>query len=126
MLFGKVAVRANSNMIGICFYDRHWGNVKHLNSGKRSHISKEKTEKQSMVYTKARLNKAKFHRSLLEKLNDAYAAWGDEDKKFNLGLEKFGVDVDYLNITAVSKRYFHCWLEDWEKPLLKKNDPVSR
>ena len=47
-------------------------------------------------------------------------------EKFYLGLEKFGVDVDALNMTSAPKRYFHYLIEDWEKPLLKKNEPVAR
>ena len=59
-------------------------------------------------------------------MNDACATWGDEDEKFNLGIGKFGVDIDALKMLAVPKRYFCCWIEDWEKPLLKKSDPVAR
>ena len=38
------------------------------------------------------------------------ATWVDEDEKFNLGIEKFGVDVDSLKMPVVPKRYFCCWL----------------
>ena len=79
-----------------------------------------------MIYTKARLNKAKVHYNELENLNDACAAWGDKDEKFNTGPEKFGVDVDALNMPSASKRYLRFRIEYWDKPLLKKNDPVSR
>ena len=48
---------------------------------------------------------AKVYRYKLEKLNDACAAWRDKNEIFNLGLEKFGVDIDALKITAVSRRY---------------------
>ena len=79
-----------------------------------------------MIYTKARLNKSKVHRGELEKLNDTCAAWGDKDEKFNIRLENFGVDVDSLKMPAVLKRYFRCWIEDWEKHHPKKNGPVAR
>ena len=79
-----------------------------------------------MIYIKARLDKAKFHCSELENLNDAYAAWGDRDEKCNLGIEKFGVDVDAFNMTAAPKSYLRCWIEDCDKPLLNKNDHVAR
>ena len=69
---------------------------------------------------------AKVYRYKLEKLNDACAAWRDKNEIFNLGLEKFGVDIDALKIVDVSKRYLRCWREDWENPLLKNNDPVAR
>ena len=59
-----------------------------------------------MIYTKARLDKAKFHRGELVKLNDACAAWGDEDEEFNLVIEKFGVDNDALKMPVLLKQYF--------------------
>ena len=121
-----VESRATYNIIGVESSERNRGDAKHIKSVKRLHISTEKTEKQLMVYTKIRLEKAKFHRGDLEKLNDACAAWGDENKQFDFGLETFGVEVDDLNIPEVPKRYFCCWVEEWEKPFLKKNDPVAR
>ena len=83
-------------------------------------------EKQSTIYTRARLDKAKVHHYKLEKLNGTCANWGDEDENYNLGLENVGVEVDALKMPSMQKRYFCCWLEDWYKPILKKNDPVSR
>ena len=56
-----------------------------------------------MIYIKARIDKAKFHCNELKNLNDAYAAWGDRDEKCNIGIEKFGVDVDAFNMTAAPK-----------------------
>ena len=63
-------------------------------------------DKQSIIYTKARLNREKIHRNELEKLNDACAACGDKYEKFYLRLEKFGVYTDSLKIPAGSERYF--------------------
>ena len=83
--------------------------MKHINFGKRSYVStekKEKTEKQLVIYTKSRLENARVCCDEFSKLNDLCAAWGDKYEKFNLGLEKFGVDVDALKIPAVPKRYF--------------------
>ena len=36
------------------------------------------------------------------------------------------MEVDALNMVAVPKRYLHCWIEEWEKPLPKNNYPVAR
>ena len=96
-----MAVRATSKIIGMRSAKRHWGDVKNIKSGNCSHISIEKTEKLLMIYKKSRLKKAKVHHNELANKNDACAAWGDEDEKFNLGLKKFGVDVDALKIPAV-------------------------
>ena len=52
--------------------------------------------------------------------------WGDDDIGFDLGLEKFGVDkVQLMEDPGVPKQKFHCWIEDWETPLLTKNDAVA-
>ena len=125
-VLGFVACRTTSKILGMGSAERHWGDVKHLKSGKRSHLGAEKTEKQSMIYTKAKLDKAKVLRDEMDKIDSAVDAWGDEDEKFDLGLEKFGVDIEALKPPPVPKRLFRCWIEDWEAPLLKKNDPVAK
>ena len=45
VVFRKVSVRATLKIIGMVSAKRHWGYVKHIKSGKRSHISTNKTEK---------------------------------------------------------------------------------
>ena len=67
MVFGKVEVRETSKIIGMGYAERHLGDVKHIKSGKCWHISTEKTEKQSMIYKNARLDKTKVHRGKLAK-----------------------------------------------------------
>ena len=59
---------------------------------------------------------------------DKGALGGDEDERFDLGLEKFGVDTAAIeNTPHVPKRYFKAFLEDWEKGCIKKkNDAVSK
>ena len=98
--------------IGMGSAKRHWGYVKQIKSGKRLHIFKDNMEKQSMIHTKAGLDNTKFHHNELEKLNYPCAAWGDEDEKFNIGLENFGVYVGALKTPSVPKRYFCFWLKD--------------
>ena len=39
-------------------------------------------------------------------------------------MKNYGVDVEELKAPK-SKRIFRAWIEDWEKPLLKKNDVVA-
>ena len=60
--------------------------MKHIKSGNRLHLSTDNTEKQSMIYTKARIDKAKVHCNELEKFNDVCAAWEYKYGKFNLGI----------------------------------------
>ena len=45
-------------------------------------------------------------------------------ERFDLQLENFGVDTSELKKKA-PMREFRGWLEDWEKPLLKKKDVVA-
>jgi hypothetical protein len=45
------------------------------------------------------------------------ALWGDDDEKFDLGLEKWGVNVEELKKPL--RGLFKCWVEDWENVLDK-------
>ena len=51
--------------------------------------------------------------------------FNDDDINFDLGLEKYGVDVEELENANAYKRHFNGWIEEWEIPLLKKNDAVA-
>ena len=42
------------------------------------------------------------------------ACWGDKDEQFELGLLKWGVDVEGLKKPVGPRRLFKCWMEDWE------------
>eukprot|EP00804_Cyclotella_cryptica_P030914 CCRYP_019747-RA/>CCRYP_019747-RA protein AED:0.40 eAED:0.36 QI:0/0/0/1/0/0/2/0/269 len=42
------------------------------------------------------------------------ACWRDEDEQFELGLLKWGVDVEELKKPVGPRRLFKCWIEDWE------------
>ena len=77
VVFDKVEVRETSKIIWMGSANRHWDDMKHIKSVKSLHLSTENTEKQSMIYKKARIYKAKVHRDELEKLNDVCDAWGD-------------------------------------------------
>ena len=74
VVFGKVTVRETLKILGMESAERHWGDVKQIKSGKRLHLSTEKMENYLMIYTKARLDKAKVYCGELEKLNDVCAA----------------------------------------------------
>ena len=108
-----MSVRATSKSIGMGSSERHWGDVKHIKSGRRSQLYIENMENQSTIYAKARLDKAKFHCDKLEKSNDTCATWGDEDENFNLRIETLGVEVNALKMTSTPKSYFYCCTEDW-------------
>jgi hypothetical protein len=48
--------------------------------------------------------------------------WTDVDVEYDLGLTKYGFDVEDLQHPLAPARFFCGWIEDWEVPLLKKND----
>ena len=91
-----------------------------------SHIKAERLEKQSIIYTPARIDEARVKAEAMENASgDREIAWNDDDTSFDLQLEKFGVDTDALTTTLIPKRRFFCWVEEWEKPFLEKNNIVS-
>ena len=53
-----VACRVTSKVLGIGAAERSWGDVKTIKSGKRSAISSDVSEKQSIVYTSACIESA--------------------------------------------------------------------
>eukprot|EP00804_Cyclotella_cryptica_P029439 CCRYP_013336-RA/>CCRYP_013336-RA protein AED:0.38 eAED:0.38 QI:0/0/0/1/0/0/2/0/149 len=40
------------------------------------------------------------------------ACWGDEDEQFELGLLRWGVDVEELKKPVGPRRLFKCWIKD--------------
>ena len=116
-----------SKITGCGSAERGWADCKELKSGKRSHISSEKLTKQATLYTSSALRRARIARAELEKIDSASkeACWGDEDLKFDLGLEKWGVDTAELKAPPkMPRRLFRCYTEDWEN--IKDNNPVMR
>ena len=52
-VLGFVACRVTSKLLGIGCAERSWGDVKHLKTNKRAHLSGDKIEKQAVLYTHA-------------------------------------------------------------------------
>ena len=79
--FGKVACRATSKVLGIGGAKLSWGAVKHLKTNKRSHLSAARIEKQSILYSTARIEEARAKREAKEHLEgdfDILAHWADD------------------------------------------------
>ena len=77
---GIVACRSTSNHLGIGSAERSWGDVKHLKTDKRSHLSADKTEKQSVLYTTARIEEARMkHKAEKIDAKSGDALFGDDD-----------------------------------------------
>ena len=123
---GNFGMRWSSKYTGIGNCERQWGHLKHLKTGKRSHLSSRAAEMQSIIYSTARINEARIRELEFENnvAGEASKMWSDDDINFDLMLENFGVDTTVLRSVS-RKRIFKCWFEDWEKEALKKNDPVQ-
>ena len=68
-VLGRLACRVTSKIIGIGSAERNWGDVKHLKSGKRSHILGKTLEKQATIYGMSCVEVARIKRDLKRKDN---------------------------------------------------------
>jgi hypothetical protein len=80
-VLGFVACRATSKRLGIGSAERSWGDVKHLKSGKRSHLSARATEQQAVLYSTARITDARIAQQGMESIDakGSEAMFGDDD-----------------------------------------------
>ena len=115
-VFGYIACRVTSKITGSGGAERGWADTKMIKTGKRSHLSSDKVLKQCTLYTASNIRRARIMRAELEKSDclSKDACWGDEDEQFELGLLKWGVDVEELKKPVGPRRLFKCWVEDWE------------
>ena len=94
-VLGFVACRFTSKVLGIGAPERSWGDVKTIKSGKRSAISSDVSEKQSIVYTSACIESAiieKYHSDKQLYDNFSCHTWNEDDYAFDRQLDKWGVD----------------------------------
>ena len=123
-MLGFVACRVSSKNAGVGMCERNWGDVKEIKTGKRSGLSGDSTEKQALIYTTARVKKARLRTLARDNKNEDNVEFEDQDLDFDKDLEKVGVVVRDLK-RPTEKHVFQCWLtgeeERWTK---KKNDPV--
>ena len=83
-VFGNVACRTTSKILGIGAAERSWGAVKHLKTDKRAHLSSGRVEKQAILYSTARIEEARAKREAKEHLDvdfDIAANWADDGKQ---------------------------------------------
>ena len=94
-VLGFVASRVTSKVLVIGAAESSLGDVKKIKSGKRSDISSDVLEKQSIVYTSACIESAKIEQYHSDKqLNDNFSShtWNEEDDTFDHHLDKWGVE----------------------------------
>jgi hypothetical protein len=97
-VLGYVACRVTSKVLGIGAAERSWGDVKQLKTDKRSHLSVDAIEQQSIIFEAASMHKARIVREEAEKLdhNILSKLWTDVNVEYDFGLTKYGVDVEDL------------------------------
>jgi hypothetical protein len=122
-VMGYVACRVTSTVLGIGASECSWGDVKQLRSDKRDHLCIESVERQSVIFRAASLHEARAIRKNTETVEgvDTTYLWTDEDAIYDLGLMKFGIDVEELHRPLPPVRVFRGWLEDWEIGLQMTN-----
>jgi hypothetical protein len=125
MVFGIVACRVCSKPLGCGNAERNWGNFKHLKSGKRSHLSGDKSQKQSTVFGAASLERTRTtHRGEEHGGFLVETRWTDADLESDMGLESW--DASFAPLPEiVPRRLFHAWIEEWEFECIHHNDSVS-
>ena len=85
---GHIACIATSKRLGIGSAERAWKDVKNIKSGTASHIKAVQTEKQSIIYTTARVEEARVNAAAMKNTSsDRVVAWNDNDTAFDLQLE---------------------------------------
>ena len=119
-----VACRVKSKVLGIGAAECSWGDVKTIKSGKRSAISSDVSEKQSIVYTSACIESARIEQYQSDKQlydNCSSHTWNEEDYAFDHKLDKWGVDRLFSEHPEPVKRELRAYIEDWEKLSMKKD-----
>ncbi len=127
LVLGFVACRVTSKLCGIGAAERSWGGVKTIKDGNRAHMGCASVEKRAIIYTTARIMDARAKRESLEKIDAGKnGMFCDDDLKFDLELEKFGVNLNELKGLPVKKRIFRAWVEGREEDIRYTNDCVVK
>jgi len=128
---GRVACITTSKILGIGSAERAWGDVKHLKTNKRSHLSADAVMKQSTLYGASCATKAAMRKKVRADSGspgiDPMSGWDEADLKA-AGLDQFGVDLSILDtIQAAPSRSIKTYPEDWEcDHLLDRKNTIIR
>ena len=91
-VLGAIVCRVCSKILGIGSAERSWGDVKHIKTNKRSHLSAERTKKQSTIFGSYCMEKA--DRMKKAKMDDEskgpITMWSDDD--FDRRFDIFAID----------------------------------
>ena len=126
-ILGKFACRVCSKILGIGSAERSWGDVKHLKTNKRLHLSAETTKKQATIYGAYCMEKASMYGQLAKAETDGgpVKCWTDEDFGRQFNMFKDYSDEEEEERSKKQVRFFKAWEEEWEAEAIGKKDPVS-
>jgi hypothetical protein len=121
-IFGQLACRVCSKILGIGSAERAWGDVKHLKTNKRSHIGGERVKKQATIYGSHCVTLANLERAYKPEdyKNKPYKFWMEEDMD-----KEFDLFVTETTKAPKARRTFIAYEEEWEEAATKKKDPVN-
>ena len=103
--------------------ERNWGDVKHLKSMKRSHLSPDAVEKQATIFGASCMYDAALERQkAAENTTDPYKFWDEDD--FDREFDMLATSNTTL-IPRTAQRFIKCYLEDWEDECVRKNNDVN-
>ena len=109
--------RISLKICGMGNAERSWGHVKQLKDGQRINLDPERVAKQATLYGASCAQKARL------KKKEAKLEWDWEEEDLErLGFSKLGVHIEGTITEDPKKRRINNWVEEWETPILRKND----
>ena len=120
-ILGKFACKVCSKIVGMGSAERNWGDVKHLKSAKRSHLSPEAVEKQATIFGASCMEDAALERKKAQdNTTTPYKFWDEKD--FDSTFDMFAV-TEPVN---TAQRSLKCYFEEWEREYVRKKDDVCK
>jgi hypothetical protein len=118
---GKLACRVCSKILGIGSAEQNWGDVKHLKTNKRAHLSADSAKNQATIFGAYCAKKADIKRCKFDDGATPYKFWMDDDFDKEFGIDMLTREREQEKPT----RIVNCYLEDWEDGAMKKKNPVN-
>ena len=123
-ILGKLAVRVCSKILGIGSAERAWGDVKHLKSNKRSHLSSDKVKKQATLFGHSSMEMARYkiQNTEIELKYSLKDCWFDDDLEAIMELYQ---DQNAGANTRRRSKVFNAWIEQSDIDKRYMNDKVA-
>lgn len=129
-ILGRFACRVCSKILGIGSAERCWGDVKHLKTDKRAHLSADRVKKQATIYGASCILKAQSSIQFKGQKSKNYL---DNDEVFQmLDNDDYKQQYDLFEDKAYkcskvikARRTFCNWEEKWEEDAIRNKHPVN-